>query len=180
MQVFIFSADHLQVDLGVQVVFFEPSCILQLAHCKLQVTNWRLQTAGCKLHAADLQTCRLARLQSCNYLWKHNLGTTDGRRDRWISWAAVAARKYLKIKGKKAEVKEIPSRKNSKKPYKITRQNPHILGESYFRSKFNFWKKIRNLWAQYVHPWVYHITLYRIHGCMKFTFAIRVQAKIRK
>ena len=26
MQVFIFSADHLQLDLGVQVVFFEPSC----------------------------------------------------------------------------------------------------------------------------------------------------------
>ena len=26
MQVSIFSADHLQLDLGVQVVFFEPSC----------------------------------------------------------------------------------------------------------------------------------------------------------
>ena len=50
MQVSIFSADHLQLDLGVQVVFFEPSCGDKL----LYVLDFNV--AEQKLHSPSQET----------------------------------------------------------------------------------------------------------------------------
>ena len=74
-----------------------------------RLSSWYVQLVC----LADLQCCNVAKLQRCNVAmlqscivamlqcwnhWKHIFDTnerTDGRRDRWASWAAVAAKKKL-------------------------------------------------------------------------------------